>query len=115
MGARAEQTAGIGQGDSLVTDLVDVSLYVMTSDLVPDLADPGCRAPGDDDETEIPWYIAWRGVFRDDDSSVLEHHIDWLALNGITRGCNTDGTLFCPDKGITRGQMAAFLKRALGT
>lgn len=40
--------------------------------------------------------------------------INWLASNDITRGCNPpDNTLFCPDDFVTRGQMAAFLVRAL--
>ena len=69
----------------------------------------------DDDEAEIPWYIAWRGVFRDDDNSVFENSIDWLALSGITRGCNPPvNDQFCPAQSVTRGQMAAFLVRALG-
>ncbi|HEX6947395.1 MAG TPA: S8 family serine peptidase [Acidimicrobiia bacterium] len=41
--------------------------------------------------------------------------ISWLAEEGITRGCNPpDNTLFCPDGVVTRGQMAAFIVRALG-
>ncbi|MPZ54461.1 MAG: hypothetical protein GEU79_17325 [Acidimicrobiia bacterium] len=40
--------------------------------------------------------------------------IDWLAEEGITYGCHPpDNTLFCPDDSVTRGQMAAFLNRAL--
>ncbi len=40
--------------------------------------------------------------------------ITWLATQGITRGCNPpENTLFCPDDDVTRGQMAAFLNRAL--
>jgi hypothetical protein len=68
----------------------------------------------DDDAAEVPWYIAWRGVFRDDDTSVFEQQIDWLALTGITRGCNPPvNDSFCPGETVTRGQMAAFLTRAL--
>ncbi|HLT96040.1 MAG TPA: S8 family serine peptidase, partial [Acidimicrobiia bacterium] len=41
--------------------------------------------------------------------------ISWLAAEGITRGCNPPAnTMFCPDGEVTRGQMAAFLVRALG-
>ncbi len=41
--------------------------------------------------------------------------IEWLAADGITKGCNPPGNdLFCPDASVTRGQMAAFLHRALG-
>ena len=39
--------------------------------------------------------------------------IIWLAGEGITRGCNAERTLFCPGTPVTRGQMAAFLVRAL--
>src|SRR5690606_4339530 len=38
-----------------------------------------------------------------------------LANAGITRGCNPPSNdRFCPDEPVTRGQMAAFLVRALG-
>ena len=41
--------------------------------------------------------------------------IEWLAAEGITRGCNPPANdLFCPGNTVTRGQMAAFLHRALG-
>ena len=36
-----------------------------------------------------------------------------IAQAGITAGCNTDGTRYCPDQPVTRAQMAAFLVRAL--
>ena len=38
--------------------------------------------------------------------------IQALAATGITTGCTA--TTFCPDAAVTRGQMAAFLSRALG-
>ena len=38
--------------------------------------------------------------------------IEALAAAGITGGCG--GGKFCPSDPITRGQMAAFLARALG-
>ncbi|MPZ53399.1 MAG: hypothetical protein GEU79_11825, partial [Acidimicrobiia bacterium] len=45
---------------------------------------------------------------------VFAADIDWLAESGITRGCNPpENTNFCPDESVTRGQMAAFLVRAL--
>lgn len=72
------------------------------------------QTDADDDTTEISWYLVWRGNFRDDDGSVFEHHIDWLATTGITRGCNPPvNDRFCPNDTVTRGQMAAFLVRAL--
>ncbi|MFS8494914.1 MAG: S-layer homology domain-containing protein, partial [Actinomycetes bacterium] len=40
--------------------------------------------------------------------------VSWLADQGITRGCNPPrNDRFCPDQPVTRGQMAAFLVRAL--
>ena len=56
-----------------------------------------------------------RGSFFDDDSSIFEADIEWMAGEGITKGCNPPvNDLFCPDDFVTRGQMAAFLVRALG-
>jgi hypothetical protein len=52
--------------------------------------------------------------FDDDDGSVFEDDIDRLATAGITFGCNPPwNTWFCPSAHVTRGQMAAFLARAL--
>jgi S-layer family protein len=52
--------------------------------------------------------------FTDDDGSIFEGDITWLAVSGITAGCNPpDNDNFCPDDNVTRGQMAAFLVRAL--
>ena len=52
--------------------------------------------------------------FVDDDGSVFEQDIEKLAAAGITAGCNPPAnTNFCPDSPLTRGQMAAFLVRAL--
>jgi serine protease len=54
-------------------------------------------------------------LFGDDDDSVFEADIDKLAVAGVTRGCNPPAnTNFCPDSRVSRGQMAAFLHRALG-
>ena len=49
--------------------------------------------------------------FDDDNGSIFEDDIEWLSLSGITSGCGT--RLFCPKLTVTRGQMAAFLNRAL--
>ncbi|HJR92086.1 MAG TPA: S-layer homology domain-containing protein [Acidimicrobiia bacterium] len=54
------------------------------------------------------------GTFADDDDSVHQADIEKIAAAGITRGCNPPAnTLYCPDQPVTRGQMAAFLVRAL--
>ena len=53
--------------------------------------------------------------FTDDDESVFEADIEQLAAAEITKGCNPPAnTRFCPDRPVTRGQMAAFLVRAIG-
>jgi hypothetical protein len=53
------------------------------------------------------------GTFCDDDGSVFESSIEWLASEGITEGCNPpDNDRFCPNDHVTRGQLAAFLVRA---
>jgi parallel beta-helix repeat protein len=55
------------------------------------------------------------GSFTDDDDSIFEFDIEWMAAEGITKGCNPPvNDRFCPDSSVTRGQMAAFLVRALG-
>lgn len=52
--------------------------------------------------------------FADDDDSVFEDSIDRLAASGVTFGCNPPtNDRFCPDRAVTRGQMAAFLTRAI--
>jgi hypothetical protein len=57
----------------------------------------------------------WDGRFYDDDGSLHEGNIESIAAAGITKGCNPPANnRFCPDDSVTRGQMAAFLVRALG-
>src|SRR5690554_4656885 len=52
--------------------------------------------------------------FVDTQESVFVDDIARLAAAGVTRGCNPPANdRFCPDDPVTRGQMAAFLKRAL--
>jgi hypothetical protein len=54
-------------------------------------------------------------TFTDDDDSVFEADIDALAASGVTKGCNPPhNDMYCPNNPVTRGQMAAFLYRALG-
>jgi hypothetical protein len=53
--------------------------------------------------------------FTDDEGSVFEADINSLAAAAVTRGCNPpENDRFCPQQGVTRGQMAAFLVRAYG-
>lgn len=55
------------------------------------------------------------GTFLDDDGSVHESDIEALAGLRITRGCNPPSNdRFCPERSVTRAEMAAFLRRATG-
>lgn len=49
-------------------------------------------------------------LFLDDDESPFEAEIDALAVAGIAGGCGNG--LFCPDRDVTRAEMASFLVRA---
>ena len=53
--------------------------------------------------------IAAGGTFVDDDNSIFEAEIEWMAANGITSACGPD--TYCPNSNVTRGEMAAFMKR----
>jgi hypothetical protein len=49
-------------------------------------------------------------IFDDTVNSVFGDDIAWLSATGITTGCTSNR--FCPNDSITRGQMAAFVRRA---
>jgi len=49
--------------------------------------------------------------FSDDNGTTHESNINKVAAAGITSGCSP--TTYCPSADVTRGQMAAFLRRAL--
>lgn len=48
--------------------------------------------------------------FSDDDGHLFESEVNRIADAGITVGCGADA--FCPDRLVTRGEMASFLVRA---
>ena len=53
--------------------------------------------------------------FADDDESVFESDIEALERAAITKGCNPPANdMFCPNDSLSRGQMAAFMVRAMG-
>ena len=53
-------------------------------------------------------------TFADDNGNIHEANIEFIAAAGVTQGCNPPAnTNFCPSGTVTRGQMAAFLARAL--
>ena len=53
------------------------------------------------------------GHFIDDNGNLHEANIEAVAAQGITLGCNQQGTAYCPDLILTRAQMASLLARAL--
>jgi Peptidase family M23/S-layer homology domain len=57
----------------------------------------------------------WIGQFRDDDGNTHEANIEKIYAAGITKGCNPPtNNEYCPQRSITRGEMAAFISRTLG-
>jgi hypothetical protein len=50
-------------------------------------------------------------AFKDICGSAHQEGIEWLAKQGLSAGCGNGN--YCPDQGVTRGQMAAFLAAAL--
>jgi hypothetical protein len=54
---------------------------------------------------------AGNDYFNDDNGTTHESNIDRAAAAGIASGCGE--WRFCPAKGVTRGQMAAFLRRVV--
>lgn len=61
-----------------------------------------------------PFLEPYAGYFRDDETSVHQLDIDKLFEAGITKGCNPPlNDEYCPQREITRGEMAAFLRRNL--
>ena len=53
------------------------------------------------------------GTFTDDNNNTHEGFIEAIAAADITKGCNAEGTMYCPGTDVTRSQMASFLARAL--
>ena len=53
------------------------------------------------------------GTFVDDDGSIHEGNIEAIAAAGITKGRTPTGDRYCPGLAVRRGEMAAFLGRAL--
>lgn len=54
------------------------------------------------------------GTFWDDDGNPAEGHIEAIRSIEVTRGCNPPvNDLFCPERALTRGEMATIFVRAL--
>ncbi len=75
---------------------------------------PADDPPADDPPVEDPPVVVAVGTFIDDDDSVHQANIEIIAELGITKGCNPpDNDKYCPQNDITRGQIAAFIRRML--
>jgi hypothetical protein len=57
------------------------------------------------------WNFRGTPYFTDTIGHLFEHHISWLFMNGIAKGCGQN--FYCPEAVVTREQMASFLVRAL--
>lgn len=60
------------------------------------------------------WAVDPFGTFMDDDRSPFENEIEEIFAAGVTQGCHPTGLLFCPDRRLTRAQLASLLARWLG-
>lgn len=59
--------------------------------------------------------VSQNGTFYDDDGSIFESDIEWMAAEGITKGCNPPANdRYCPNDPVTRDVMAVYIARALG-
>jgi hypothetical protein len=80
-------------------------------------ADPGFLTVGSQSyqytagTASTPIGARWADGFIDIATSLFRDDIVWIAAQGITSGCAPDR--YCPDASVSRGQMAAFLARAL--
>ena len=61
----------------------------------------------------VPAVAFATGGFTDVGSdNIFKDDIQWMADNGITRGCNPPANdMYCPEANVTRQQMAAFMHR----
>jgi hypothetical protein len=98
--------ASPGHRDNLLNPVYDaVGVGVVWSDGIPYVSEVFM-----DSIEAVP--AAFRPPFRDDDASVHEPDIAALYALGITRGCGSD--TYCPDRPVTRAEMATMLTRAFG-
>jgi subtilisin family serine protease len=111
--------AGVGEGaGSLVAEVDASTTSAQLAGLLPstpytvtvEAVDYSGNVSGDGPSASFTTAID----FADTSGTVFEEDIEWLSGADVTRGCNPpDNDLFCPDDPVTRGQMAAFLVRAL--
>ena len=117
----ATEVRGLGAADYDGDGRADVEVFSENGSLIVHVGNTPTGAPATrwfarpDQSCDDPLPLAFHGLFFDDDDSVFHEAIERLGASGITRGCNPPfNDAFCPEDAVTRGQMAAFLIRALG-
>lgn len=118
-------------GDEVFTDVSESNIFAEAIGWMADQGiTKGCNPPDNDrfcptesvDRGQMAAFIdRWLDLpdgsedfFVDDDGSTFEAHINAIAEAEITLGCNPpDNTNYCPTSNVERGQMAAFVDRAL--
>ena len=106
---------GDGRGDLWLWDVTGKLTVRLGNTRIPGVApDFWHNDPGWECNPDSPSYV-FDGTFRDDDGNMHEGNIEVIAGVGVTKGCNPPfNDEYCPDEHVTRGEMAAFLVRALG-
>ena len=93
----------------LYSDGVNNNLYFLTADISNDVALRSCRVVWHRSVSPAPLTQTFSDVPV---SHPFHRFIEALSQSGITGGCG--GGLYCPDRSLTRGEMAVFLAAALG-
>jgi hypothetical protein len=106
-----------GQVRAQIDAMADLGLGWMSWNILSDFTTGAYPGDGELDAgspTPPPEQLPESGFWDVDDSHVFTDDVAWLARESVTRGCNAPwNDEFCPDDPVTRGQMAAFLVRAL--
>ena len=106
---------GDGRGDLWFLDTAGVLTVRLGNTRIPGAALTSWHNAADwECDPDTPPYV-FDGLFRDDDGNIHEANIDFIGELGITKGCNPPhNDDYCPDRSVTRGEMAAFLVRTFG-
>jgi hypothetical protein len=105
---------GDGRGDLWLWDETGTLTVRLGNTPIPGVtADFWHNSPNWECDPDSPPYY-FNGTFRDDDEDIHEANIEIIAEAGVTKGCNPPfNDDYCPGAYVTRGEMAAFLVRAL--
>jgi hypothetical protein len=121
LGHPADSVTAIGAADYDGDGRADAQAIAANGDLLIYIGNSSTGQPASrwfiypDVDCSDPILLVFAGRFMDDDTSIFEDNIESIAETEVTKGCNPPfNDRFCPDSNVTRGQMAAFLVRALG-